>query len=158
MKLWRIATETREYQANDLSGRGAASKPGRWNDKGQPVIYCSPTIAIAVLETAAYINPIGLPLNKYLVEITVPCSTWKQRQVIKVGSLPATWDAVPAGVASVLFGSNWLSSGSSPILVVPSAIIPEENATLINPKHPLAKGIKARVVRRFEYNKLFRPK
>ena len=53
MILWRIATETREYRAIDLSGAGAARDPGRWNAAREPVVYCAPTIAIAVLETAA---------------------------------------------------------------------------------------------------------
>lgn len=53
MKLWRIAAETRKYAAHDLSGGGAAASPGRWNDDKQAVIYSAPTIAIAVLETAA---------------------------------------------------------------------------------------------------------
>ena len=158
MKLWRIATETREYNADDLTGAGAAKTPGRWNDKDDHVIYTAPSIAIAVLETATYVDAAGLPLNRYLVEITIPRPAWKQREVINVSSLPATWDAVPAGRGSVRFGSDWLSSKRSPILVVPSVIIPEENATLINPKHPLAEGISARVVRRFDYNKLFRSK
>ena len=49
MKLWRIATETLTYPANDLSGAGAAKNPGRWNDDGQGVVYCAPTLAMAVL-------------------------------------------------------------------------------------------------------------
>ena len=53
MRLWRIAAETREYPATDLTGAGAAKNPGRWNDYKEPVVYCAPTIAIAVLETAA---------------------------------------------------------------------------------------------------------
>ena len=72
MKLWRIAAETRKYAAHDLSGGGAAASPGRWNDDKQAVIYSAPTIAIAVLETAAHIDDAGLPLNRFLVEINVP--------------------------------------------------------------------------------------
>jgi hypothetical protein len=45
----------------------------------------------------------------------------------------------------------------SPVLLVPSVIVPEEPVALINPEHVMAAGIKARVVRRFEYNRLFRP-
>ena len=52
MKLWRIAAETRQYAADDLSGAGAARHPGRWNDVGEPVLYTAPSISLAVLETA----------------------------------------------------------------------------------------------------------
>jgi len=44
----------------------------------------------------------------------------------------------------------------SPILLVPSVIVPEEFAALINPMHPASAKITAKVIRPFEYNKLFR--
>ena len=156
MKLWRIAAETRKYSATDLSGAGAANKPGRWNDHKEPVVYSAPTIAMAVLETAAHIDDSGLPLNRYLVEIDVPDDVWGQREEIDSAKLPPTWAAIPAGRASVKVGSDWLSSLRSPILMLPSVIVPEEWISLINPKHPKASRIKAKVVRPFEYNRLFR--
>ncbi|MGH9577278.1 MAG: RES family NAD+ phosphorylase [Terriglobales bacterium] len=157
MKLWRIAAETRKYAATDLSGGGAAANPGRWNDDKEPVVYCAPTIAIAVLETAAHIDDSGLPLNRYLIEIDVPDVLWAQREELDPAKLPATWSAIPAGRASVKVGSEWLSSLRSAILLVPSVIVPEEWASLINPRHPKAAAITAKVVRRFEYNRLFKP-
>lgn len=156
MKLWRIATETRTYSATDLSGAGAALYPGRWNELQQPVVYCSPSIAIAVLETAAHINDAGLPMNRFLIEIHVPKEIWDLHEVAKLSSLPNTWAAIPAGSASAKFGSKWLSSLRSPILLVPSVIVPEEFAALINPLHSASSKITATVVRPFEYNKLFR--
>ncbi|HSI60791.1 MAG TPA: RES family NAD+ phosphorylase [Ideonella sp.] len=156
MKLWRIAAETRHYKADDLSGAGAAKSPGRWNDHGEAVIYTAPTIAIAVLETAAHIDDAGLPLNRYLVELDVPDEVWAAREQIAPAALPPTWAAIPAGRASVKTGSAWLASGRSAILLVPSVVVPEEQAALINPKHPASQGITARVVRLFEYNRLFR--
>jgi hypothetical protein len=39
MRLWGIATETRTFVAHDLSGKGAAISPGRWNGPGQAVVY-----------------------------------------------------------------------------------------------------------------------
>lgn len=156
MKLWRIAAETRRYAATDLSGMGAAANPGRWNDDREPVVYCAPTIAIAVLETAAHVDDAGLPLNRYLVEIDVPDTLWGQREELDPARLPATWSAIPAGRASVQIGSEWLLSLRSAILLVPSVIVPEERAALINPRHPEARAITARVIRLFEYNRLFR--
>ncbi len=156
MKLWRIAAETRKYLAIDLSGGGAANSPGRWNDDKEPVVYSAPTIAMAVLETAAHVDDSGLPLNRYLVDIDVPDDVWAQREEIDIAKLPLTWAAIPAGRASVKVGSNWLSSLKSPILMVPSVIVPEEWVSLINPKHSEASRITAKVVRLFEYNRLFR--
>ena len=109
MKLWRIAAETRDYAATDLSGAGAARHPGRWNDYGEPVVYCAPTIAMAVLETAAHIDDGGLPLNRYLVEIDVAETLWARHEDTRAATLPSTWGAIPAGQASVRFGSRWLA-------------------------------------------------
>lgn len=156
MKLWRIATETRKYAAADLSGGGAAVSPGRWNEEKQPVVYSAPTIAIAVLETAAHVDDAGLPLNRFLVEIDVPDGVWAQHEVVDLTSLPPTWSAIPAGAASVKVGSDWLTSLRSPIMLVPSVIVPEEFAALINPLHPESAKITAKAIRPFEYNKLFR--
>lgn len=156
MILWRIAAETRNYRADDLSGRGAAASPGRWNEDGQVALYTAPTIAIAVLETAAHVDDAGLPLNRYLVRLDVPDGVWAAREILDVASLPLTWSAIPAGRASVKIGADWLRGGTAPILVVPSVIVPEEAATLLNPAHPLAAGIAAAIIRLFEYNRLFR--
>ena len=156
MKLWRIAAETREYPATDLSGGGAAKYPGRWNNDMEPVIYCAPTIAMAALETAAHIDDSGLPLNRYLVEIDVPDGIWAQREELGAANLPPAWAAIPAGRASAKVGSDWLSSLRSPILMVPSVIVPEEWVTLINPRHAATSRITAKALRLFEYNRLFR--
>jgi len=156
MILWRIAAETRLHRADDLGGAGAARWPGRWNDEGEPIVYCAPAIAMAVLETAAHVDDGGLPLDWYLVEIRVPDAIWARREEIKTARLPAAWDAIPAGRASVRIGSEWLSSRRSSTLLVPSAIVPEERVALINPRHPDAVRITARAVRRFEYNRLYR--
>ena len=156
MRLWRIAAETREYAATDLSGAGAAKSPGRWNDYKEPVVYCAPSIAMAVLETAAHIDDAGLPLNRYLVAIEAPDVVWPRREELDVAKLPPTWAAIPAGRASVKIGSDWLTSVRSAILMVPSVIVPEELAALINPRHPDSFTITAKVVRPFEYSRLFR--
>jgi RES domain-containing protein len=156
MILWRIAAETRKYRADDLSGAGAAKSPGRWNDDGQPVLYTAPTIAIAVLETVAHVDDSGLPLNRFLVRIDVPDTVWNVRQLIDVSTLPVSWAAIPAGRVSVQAGADWLRGMATAILQVPSVIVPEEPVALINPLHPDAKKVSAKIVRQFEYNRLFR--
>lgn len=156
MNLWRIATETRAYAPNDLSGAGAAKNPGRWNAATEAVVYCAPTLAMAVLETAAHIDDSGLPLNKFVVLIEVPDAVWAQREVVALAALPTTWNTIPAGGGSVRFGSEWLASMRTALLVLPSVIVPEEDIALINPRHPAAARITAKALRRFDYNQLFR--
>jgi RES domain-containing protein len=157
VNLWRIAAETRKYPADDLSGGGAAVHPGRWNDDNEAVVYAAPTLAMAVLETAAHIDGSGLPLNRFVVQIDVPDAVWAAREELNAATLPATWAAIPAGRASVEIGSAWIKERRSAILLVPSVIVPEEWAALINPGHPNATGVRAAAVRLFPYDRLFRP-
>lgn len=156
MILWRIAAETRRYAATDLGGAGAAASPGRWNDDGQPAVYCAPTIALAVLETAAHIDDAGLPLNRFLVQIDVPDRVWSARTVLEAAALPVGWDAIPAGQASVGTGAGWLRDRTAVCLQVPSVIVPEEGVVVINPLHADARAVTAHAVRAFEYSRLFR--
>ncbi len=156
MILWRIATETRTYTADDLSGKGAATHPGRWNAAGEAVIYCAPSIAMAVLETAAHTDTTGLPLNRFLIALDIPDAVWSARRVMPVTSLPPTWRAIPAGMTSVSIGAAWRSASGSAILEVPSAIVPEEVTCVLNPDHPDMPLITAAVIRPFEYDLLFR--
>ena len=156
MRLWRIATETRAFAAQDLSGQGAAISPGRWNGPGQAVIYAAPSVALAMLETAAHINTLGLPLNRFLVAIDVPDALWAQRQDIAADQLPIGWAAIPAGLTSVEVGAQWLSRQNSLLLCVPSVIVPEEPIALINPAHPMASQLSAHKVRPITYGSVFR--
>jgi len=154
--LWRIAAETRKFSAEDLSGGGAAAHPGRWNDELQAVVYAAPTLALAVLETAAHVEGGGLPVNRFVVRIDVADTVWQKREELDARNFPEAWAAIPAGRASVAIGSEWITSLRSAILLVPSVIVPEESAALINPAHPDAKKLVATAVRAFDYDRLFR--
>ncbi len=154
--LWRIATGTKQYKADDISGGGAAKYPGRWNASGDHVVYTAPSLALAVLETAAHVDDAGLPLNRFVVQLAVPATAWNARRELKLAEPDPAWCAIPSGRASVAIGSAWYKSGASALLLVPSVIVQEECAVLINATHPEAKGIRARTIRPFEFNRLFR--
>lgn len=150
--LWRIGTDTKNYTADDLSGTGAKLSGGRWNDVGVAVVYASASRALACLETFVHLNAGGLPLNRYLVEITVPDDLWASAQVESAQTLPVGWDAEPAGLVSIRAGTDWVREARSTLLLVPSVIVPEEHNALINPAHPDARRIKSRKVRKWLYD------
>lgn len=149
---WRIATDTKEYEADDLSGAGAERTGGRWNEVGQAVVYASETRALACLETIVHLNAGGLPLNRYLVAVTIPDAVWARARVESLDRLPVGWDADPAGRASLRFGAAWLRLGASALLRVPSMIVPEECNVLIDPAHPDSRSITATKIRRWLYD------
>lgn len=86
--VWRIATDTKNYEANDLSGAGAKNTGGRWNAEGDPLVYTSETQAVACLERVVHLNAGGLPLNRYLVSITIPVAVWADARTETLSSLP----------------------------------------------------------------------
>ena len=156
--VWRIATDSPAYQADDLSGAGAKATGGRWNEPGVSLVYASETRALACLETVVHLNASGLPFNRYLVEITIPDDVWANAQVETPSGLRVGWDAEPAGQVSIQFGTNWVRSGHSALLVVPSAIVHEECNVLINPAHADSVRIAAVKQRRWLYDpRLIKP-
>jgi len=150
--VWRIATDTKNYEANDLSGAGAKNTGGRWNAEGDPLVYSSETQALACLETVVHLNASGLPLNRYLVSITIPAAVWADARTETLSSLPVGWDADPSGRASIQVGTAWLRSMASALLRVPSVIVPDEYNVLINPLHPDNGTIIAVKIRKWLYD------
>lgn len=156
MRLARIGSAGPSWAPDDMTGAGAAWSSGRWNKQGERVVYAAPSLAMAVLETAAHIDDSGLPLNKYVIEIDVPDVIWNARQVVAAHMLPVGWDAIPHGMLSVNIGSAWYARGAHAIIELPSVIAPEESIVLINAQHPDSQHLKARATRRLQYNLLFR--
>lgn len=150
--LWRVATDTPGWTAEELSGKGAASKGARWNQPGELATYAATLIALAAWETRAHFGRgAPLPWNRFLVRIDVPDDIWGAREVL-VRPPPVGWDAIPEGIVSRNVGSGWLKSKRSVLLVVPSVIIDEEDNVMINPAHPGSGRIMAVKVRRFVYD------
>ena len=152
MRVWRIATDTPDFVADDLTGTGARLTGGRWNRPGQPVLYCAASPALACLETLVHLGTGSLPVNRYLVAIDIPDAVWAMRAVEMPASLPVGWDAVPTGKVSLDFGDAWLSARRDAVLVLPSVIVPEDEIILINPQHPDAVALTATKLRKWLYD------
>jgi RES domain-containing protein len=150
--LWRIAQETRDYQAEDLSGGGAAKTGGRWNSVDKAIVYTSQSVALAYLESLAHLGR-EAPRNRFLIRVVVPDQVWDRALWREEKTLPRTWRAEPAGMGSMQFGDQWLTSGKSALLCLPSVIVPEDTNALINPVHEDARPIQVRVERQLLYDR-----
>ena len=152
VNLWRIAADTPQWGADDLSGKGAALRGGRWNHAGEHAAYAATSVSLAAWETRAHFgHGTRLPWNRFLVRIDVPNDVWAARETV-AKPLPVGWDAIPEGLVSRALGSGWLRSKRSALLVVPSVIVSEECNVLINPAHADAQRIKAVKLRKFVYD------
>ena len=152
VSLWRVASDTPQWTADDMLGKGAAHKGARWNHPGEHVTYASTSVSLAAWETRAHFaRGMSLPWNRYLVRIDAPDNVWAARQVLS--RPPAVgWDAIPEGRVSRDLGSAWLTAARSALLLVPSVIVDEEDNVLINPAHPDAATLTATKFRRFIYD------
>lgn len=152
VNLWRVASDTPQWTAEDMLGKGAAHKGARWNHPGEHVTYAATSISLAAWETRAHFGRgASLPWNRFLVRIDIPDSVWAARQTLSL-PLAVGWDAIPEGRVSRAAGSAWLTSGRTALLVVPSVIINEEDNVLLNPAHADAVRLTATKVRRFIYD------
>jgi len=150
--VWRIAADTKDYSADDLTGKGAEITGGRWNQKGTAMLYTATSRALACLETFVHLNSGGLPLNRYLVAIEIEDDIWNAARVETTATLPVGWDAEPASLTSVDLGTAWAKASTSLLLLVPSVIVPDEPNVLVNTRHPDAAKITARKVRKWLYD------
>jgi len=151
--LWRVAADTPDWSADDMAGKGAAAKGGRWNVAGEHVTYASTSISLAAWETRAHLGLLGtkLPFNRILVRIDVPDDVWAARRTL-ARPPPVGWDVIPEGRVSRALGSAWLASGASALFCVPSVIVEEEDNVLVNPAHADATRLAVTRVRRFLYD------
>lgn len=129
MVLWRISRHL------DLSGTGGLRAPARWHHAGHPVIYLATSPAAALLEVCAHTSANDVPPSFTLLRIVAP----DDLRLMSIGpiSLPPDW--VTRFDVTRAIGTNWLRGRESPLLQVPSALVPETTNILLNPSHPQAQ-------------------
>jgi RES domain-containing protein len=137
MVVWRV---TRKAHAREpLSGEGARLYGGRWNHIGIPIVYTSQTLSLAVLEYLVNLSIADLPEDLFSIRIEIPDDL--DRTEISIDELPKTWRKFPAVEELKDIGTDWAKKGATPVLLVPSVVIPSELNCLINPNQPLAAKI-----------------
>ena len=133
LRAYRMGDPAGEYLV--YSGEGSRAYPGRWNERGQAVIYASEHYSTALLETLARTGE--MPRNQHYVEIEIPAGV--TYEVVTKDSLPG-WCDLDGAVARA-FGAAWFKEWRSAILIVPSVVTRVESNVLIHPHHEEAKSI-----------------
>lgn len=150
MVVFRIA---RNLYIRDLSGTGAKRFGGRWNAKGTAVLYTSRHRSLAILELLVNANIQTLPDELSMLKLKLP-DLMEPKEIIP-SDLPDNWKSTPAPFRLARIGSDWVNSGNSLTIAVPSAIVPEEQNILINPNHPNFDQVKIESVSSFTLDSRF---
>ena len=127
---WRIVKGKHAKAA--FSGEGARIFEGRWNSAGVRMVYCSENLALAALEILAHTQPVRMrdKFRAFRVAFDDALMT-----IVDLKKLPKGWNAQPPGPVSKQIGDDWIKSGRSAVLALPSVLVPLERTFLLNPKH-----------------------
>lgn len=153
-KAFRL-TKT-NYLSIAFTGEGAQMHGGRWNSRGVPVVYLASTRALAVLELLVHVTDIGLLAASYsFIPVEIPDGLIERLDRKK---LPAGWNTPVISGETLALGDEWIRSGRSAILAVPSVIVERELNYLLNPGHPDFSTIVAGKPEGFSIDPRFRSK
>ncbi|MBZ9715399.1 RES family NAD+ phosphorylase [Deinococcus multiflagellatus] len=127
-------------------GFGAAKFGGRYNsadpalEVDRRIIYASDTLGQALLEVIVHVDSDVLQRVPHgHVTLAVDPDAIAE---LPASALPAHWNAHPLSPATQMIGDEWYDLGSSPVLRVPSVILPltvygpGQANYLINARHP----------------------
>lgn len=128
MKVFRIAK--RQF-ISDLSGEGARRFGGRWNRRGEGVLYTSESRSLATVEYLVHLSMGILPKDLSIAELEVPDT--ELLEVIDITDLPSGWSSFPAPPELAEIGSAWVRGSTTVGLRVPSSVVKGEWNIILNP-------------------------
>lgn len=132
MKLYHISNYA------NLNGIGGLQTAGRWHNRGFPIVYLAESPALAMLEILVHfeLSLDEVPDGYQLLEVEYAQRKGVSR--LKQTVLEDGWQEDLEHTRSI--GDEWLAVGTSVLLKVPSAIIPNSYNYLFNPRYPEAKS------------------
>jgi RES domain-containing protein len=116
-----------------MDGEDTRRVGGRWNPPGIPVVYMSVSRALVALESLVHAGRDVIQLDWSVISADVP-EDWIEKT--EVGNLPLGWNALPSSLVSSEFDAEWVRAGRRLAILLPSAIIPEEQVLMLNVWHP----------------------
>ena len=138
MILWRLSGAE---HARSFDGGYGLHFNGRWNTVGHPVTYCGSSQALCVLEKLVHVEDPDLLPELVIARYDVP--EFLGIMQVEFADLPDSWTKEETW--SQEFGDAWHEGLQSPLLKVPSAIVPISQTPdfnmVINHRHPDGRRI-----------------
>ena len=118
----------------------ASGFEGRWNSEGNKVIYAAGSIALAFLENMIRRQGVGFNDDFKIMIIEIPDKL--RIDSISNDRLNADWKHFRGYSHCQSLGDTWYHEHVTPILKVPSAILPDEFNYVVNTTHHDFKKVK----------------
>ena len=128
--IWRICEAT--FANSAFSGEGASIVGGRWNSKGKRMVYTAEHLSLAILEIFVHLN-VPTVRRDFFVAIKAEIPDDLEIEYMNIDQLPSDWYLSSSKSSLQALGNEWIDSARTPILAVPSAIVPQEFNYLISP-------------------------
>lgn len=134
MLVFRI---THKQYSQELYASGIK---GRWNGAGRKVIYCAESISLAFLENMIRRQGVGFNHDFKIMIIEIPEDL--EVTVIGPGQLPPKWRDFKDYSHCQPLGNKWFDEGLTPVLKVPSAVLPESSNYVLHTLHSAFRRIR----------------
>lgn len=146
MVFWRLSGR---QHANTFDGGYGLLFDGRWNTVGRPVTYCATSPSLCVLEKLVHIEDMRLLPELIMVAYEGPDTLTIER--VSLEDLPPDWRHREGWTQAR--GDEWQGARSTPLLQVPSVIVPLAGSPdviiVINHHHPATAEIRPRFLEPF---------
>ncbi|MBN8784052.1 MAG: RES family NAD+ phosphorylase [Terrimonas ferruginea] len=113
---------------------------GRWNGNGRKVIYTAESIPIAFMENM--IRRKGLGFNKQFAIMVIEVPDKLSISEVKMSALKSGWRDYRDYSICQTVGNKWYDEGLTPLLKVPSSILPTNFNYVLNATHAQFAEIK----------------
>jgi RES domain-containing protein len=150
-RVYRVLRK--RYAKSPFDGEGAYRYGGRWSSPGTRLAYASEHLSLAMIEYFVHLDRDDPPPDLVVAAADVPDDV--SRVNVSLGSLPATWRQTPAPVELTSIGDRFARRRREAILVVPSALAPDESNWLLNPDHPEFRRVRIHPPEPFVYDARF---
>jgi RES domain-containing protein len=97
------------------------------------MVYTAGSVSLAALELLAHLEAPHLLAAYVCIPVDLAEGLCER---VDLARMPADWTASPAPTSTREIGTQWARSQRSAVLVVPSALVPQESLFLLNPQHP----------------------
>jgi RES domain-containing protein len=152
-RVYRILRK--RYAKTPFDGEGAYRYGGRWSSSGIRLVYASEHLSLAMIEYFVHLDRDDPPPDLVVAAADVPDNV--SRVTVSPGSLQASWRQTPAPSELAAIGDRFARRRRDAILIVPSALAPDEANWLLNPDHLDFTRIRVHPPEPFTYDTRFFP-